>query len=307
MTAGAHAMKAMSFRGFLALQELARPLGCMRLRPLRKLARSAYRRLACDGSQSVRCAGLRWTIEPVADGYFSESLVIEGAHEPYETEFFLNWLRPGMTVVDIGAHVGWYALQAARRVGPSGRVVAFEPEPKNRELLRRNIAVNAVANIEVVPLAVADRQGWMPLALDPSNAGAHWLRAGAEDGAASVAVELTTLDAWCAGWVQPPDALKIDVEGAELLIWQGMRQMLAQSPRIRIMAEFYPDALRRAGTDPSALFEAFRADGFTVQRLHGESQRLLPTDYEELLAVCASGDRHTNVFLTRQPAIMGEP
>lgn len=298
MTAGAPGLKAAVFQGFLAAQELARPLGCMRLRPLRKLARSAYRRLACSGARSVRCAGFRWAIDPIADHYFSESLVIEGTHEPHETKVFLEWLRSGMTVVDIGAHVGWYALQAARRVGPSGRVVAFEPEPRNRERLLRNLADNAVANVDVVPMAAADRQGRMALALDSANAGAHWLRQDGADGSASVTVELTTIDAWCAG--RPlPDVLKIDVEGAELLVWRGMRQLLARAPGLRLMVEFYPDALARAGTAPEALYQAFQDDGFDVAHLSGEPARLRAVTLAQLLDICSTGDRHTNVFLTR--------
>ena len=68
-------------------------------------------------------------------------------------------VAPGDVFFDLGAYVGPFTLLAARLVGPEGRVVAFEPDPRARAVLERNLAANGVANVTVVPCAVGDRHG----------------------------------------------------------------------------------------------------------------------------------------------------
>ena len=109
------------FHAYLGVQRVPREHGWIaRARLLRKASRWLYRHVKCGAIVSMRSQGLRWTLD-INDGYFTESMVVEGDTEPWETKFFLRWAQPGMTVVDIGAHIGWYTLLAARQVGPSGR------------------------------------------------------------------------------------------------------------------------------------------------------------------------------------------
>ena len=86
-----------------------------------------------------------------------------GVWEPSITRFVNNRLRPGDLFVDIGANVGYYALLAAKRVGPSGAVVAIEASPSIACRLRENIALNGFTNIEVVEAAVSERRKTLPL------------------------------------------------------------------------------------------------------------------------------------------------
>jgi FkbM family methyltransferase len=91
-------------------------------------------------------------------------LLMDGAWEMWITRALEELIEPGMTVVDVGANVGWYTLLAAERVGPSGRVVAFEANPETVALLRRTVDVNGARGWTTVePVALADREGEITL------------------------------------------------------------------------------------------------------------------------------------------------
>jgi FkbM family methyltransferase len=290
-------MRRTLFQWYLAGQAAARQHGAMRWRPARKLSRSLYKRLRCGEELTLVCRGLTWRL-PTRDPYFTASLVLEGTHEPFETLYFERWLRPGMTVVDVGAHVGWYALLAARRIGASGRVLALEPDAENCARLARHLSENGITNVRIVPQAAAAAAGEAWLQRDACNTGGHRLSGDRGAGAAS-RVETVALDALFAPGEARVDVIKMDVEGGELSVWQGMRRVLRESPDLRVMMEFSPAALEAAGTPGAALLAACRRDGFGVHYLHGESQRTRAIDLDELLAICRRGDGHTTVWLWR--------
>lgn len=151
---------------------------------------------------------------------------------------FLALLRPGDVVYDVGANIGWYSLLAARAVGASGKVVAFEPSLQNAALLRANAATNRLANVTVIPAAVAERDGWATFehrgSLEGSLSGDGDAGASSAGGAAPrravrglSVVPVLALDSWIAATAQdPPGIVKIDVEGAEAHVVRGMSQTL---------------------------------------------------------------------------------
>jgi len=127
----------------------------------------------------------------------------------------------GSTVYDVGAHVGFHTLLASRIVGPSGRVYAFEPLPRNIRYLRQHLALNCARNVQVVEAAVADRATEEAFSEDGSYMGG--LRPGGSLSVKTVAVDPLVR----AGTLRAPNYVKIDVEGAELRALSGMRETLA--------------------------------------------------------------------------------
>ena len=138
--------------------------------------------------------------------------------EPEVEDCMLAHLRPGDTVWDVGANIGWFALLAARRVGPMGHVVAFEPLPANAELIAHNALRNGLA-VEVVEAAVSDRPGTAPFDAHSSLSGRL-----ASNGALTVATG--TLDGWLERFGTPA-LIKLDIEGAETDALRGARRLLA--------------------------------------------------------------------------------
>jgi FkbM family methyltransferase len=123
--------------------------------------------------------------------------------------------------LDVGANVGYYTLLSARRVGPTGRVVAFEPHAANVLALRRHLDLNMVANVDVLEAAVSNREG-----TEMFEAGHPAMGRLSKEG--SVPVRTVTLDAVWPGLSRSPDVLKIDVEGEEAEVLDGGHRMLSE-------------------------------------------------------------------------------
>ena len=170
---------------------------------------------------------------------------------PEEYEAFRRIVRPGFTVLDVGANVGAYTVLFAQWAGPAGRVIAFEPAPASIAGLRRQLQLNGLAGrVDVVEAAVAGTVGTASFESDGAS-GANALGAGA-GGAHTITVTTTTIDAFCAERGLRPDVIKIDVEGAELDVLRGARRTL-QAASIAVFVEFHPSAWAARGIAPQDL------------------------------------------------------
>jgi FkbM family methyltransferase len=137
-------------------------------------------------------------------------------------------LHPGGVFFDVGSNVGFFALLGAREVGPQGSVHAFEPVPRIAEAIRRNAALNGFENVHVHEVAVSDREGTAELLLAQHPGGATLSPADApEDIVGRTTVPVVALDQLVAsGTVPVPDVVKIDVEGVEMEVLDGMAELL---------------------------------------------------------------------------------
>lgn len=222
------------------------------------------------------------------------SLVTGGYWEAGVTRTLLRLVRPGQHVVEVGANIGWHTVLLASTVGPTGKVTAFEANPRMVEFLQRNLAENdAGANVRVVPLAVVDRPGRVTLHRLARQQGSSSIYpfgpadlAVWNDVASPLEVDATSLDAFFAGTDATPDFVRIDAEGAEPAILAGMSGLLERTPHLQLVFEWLPSALRRAGHDPEAFLASLERQGF---RLHviGRRGRLSPATTAGLLAADA--------------------
>ena len=187
--------------------------------------------------------------------------------ESETVRFVWGWLRGGMTVLDVGAHVGQYTLLASGIVGPAGRVIAFEPHPVLGPVLRRNVSRAGCPNVTVLPVALGRAPGPGTLVLHPpDNFGGSSLRP--DDASAQherATVEVTTLDEALDRLGSPPVHLaKIDVEGAELDVIDGARGTLAANPGIVLIVEFLRANPLRFGHTVEDLEARLRELGFQL-------------------------------------------
>jgi FkbM family methyltransferase len=205
-----------------------------------------------------QAAGLRIDPAGAAAGYAF------GTSEPLIQDVFAEHIPSGGVVWDIGANIGFYTLIASRHVG-RGHVVAFEPLPENQRSIRRNLALNAVTNVEVVGVALGDHEGTASLALHESPTWAK-LDTSADtafkrDAAATshIEVPLSTIDAQLERFT-PPDLVKMDIEGAEVAALRGASRLLTEV-RPTLICEFH-------GTNAavSALLESHDYELRTVER-----------------------------------------
>src|SRR5882724_9135487 len=182
---------------------------------------------------------------PFGAWWIAESDVIDfelltNGFENAELGFVGKILKPGMTVLDIGAHHGLYTLLASKCVGRKGRVFAFEPSPRERIRLQRHIRLNNCKNVTIEPVALGSEPGDAELYLvEGAFTGWNSLRPPAVQGTTFTArVQVTTIDSWLAkdgkGGV---DLVKLDVEGAELSTLKGASTLLGHHPRPIILVE----------------------------------------------------------------------
>ena len=183
---------------------------------------------------------------------------------PEEYRAFRAAVKPGATVIDIGANVGAYTLLFAQWVGSTGRVVAFEPAPASVAGLRHQLRLNGVADrVEVVESAVADVVGTALFAADRAS-GANALIPDGHHGDHTVSVRTTSLDAFCEANHLHPDVIKIDVEGAELDVLRGARRTLAVRG-IEAFVELHPAAWPSRGVTPESLRAEFALQGLAPE------------------------------------------
>ena len=180
--------------------------------------------------------GLRWVI---GTGIYGPWL---GMYESEKVRLLAGLLREGDVAYDIGAHAGYYTLVAARLVGRTGSVVAFEPNPENIRALRRHLVLNRVQNVEVVEAAVSDRTGTARFDdSDRSNSRGRLSYGG------SLEVSCVALDALIGGNGLPaPAVIKMDIEGGECLAIDGARELLVSARPMILLATHGPAIRARA-------------------------------------------------------------
>lgn len=166
-------------------------------------------------------------------------------------------LGPGMTFVDIGANIGFFSLLAAKLVGPTGRVIAFEPNPPVFAALMRNAEHNGMGWIETHQVGLFDREGGGTLHVPDKNCGAATMRPSGDD---HVTISLVRLDDVVTGSV---DLIKIDVEGAEVAALRGARNVLARCPAV--VCEVSEYSLKAMGSSHDELYDLMAERGFTAQ------------------------------------------
>jgi FkbM family methyltransferase len=208
-----------------------------------------------------------------------------GIYEPNLLDCIWNnvHIRDGDLAIDIGANIGWYTCIFGTMLAGRGRVIALEPEPRNHELLQRNIRMNRLTNIEPIQCAASESPGSLSLHLyKSSNRGRHSVLP-IHDGR-TVTIPSARVDDLLAqrGLGDASIAiLKIDVEGYEVIALRGAQRALR---RCRLaLIEWSPDYMRRGGLAPVELVDMLLESGFSLHVIDGTGMTVGITR-EQLLA-----------------------
>lgn len=213
----------------------------------------------------VRPRGLGFELEVLADDAVIGPAIERGSWADHETALFRAHLEPGCRVVDLGANIGWFSVQA---VLAGAEVHAFEPVPPIAAVAERNLqrAMEHGSGRGVVHrLAAGAERGRATIAIGAGNFGDNRvLDADAQRPAdmgqgASVEIEIAPVDELVQG---PARFLKVDTQGSEWLALQGAQRLLESSPDLALLIELWPYALR--GATPQQLLERLGALGFTL-------------------------------------------
>lgn len=182
--------------------------------------------------------------------FYAEDLgrrvLMTGGFEAAEIDAVMSYATQGSFAADVGANVGMFTIPLAQKVGATGVVLAFEPHPLNAERLRRNCASNVVSNVVIHQIALAERDGTAVLQLGKDHAYGSTIRVapGKESGQA-LSVPCRTLDGIWRDVGRPRiSVVKVDVEGAELDVLNGARELLMECGPALLMEANSANALR---------------------------------------------------------------
>jgi FkbM family methyltransferase len=201
----------------------------------------------------------------------SREVCFTGLYEPPVTRLFRHYSTPGAMVADVGANWGYFTLLAAAAVGPSGSVLALEPDPRQFDALSGNVALNGFGQVVCVQAAAAATEGRVTLsgfADEGSNRGISRIGVTTPSTSRQFDVRAVTLD----GLTETSprvDLVKIDVEGAEDLVLEGMRDGLASHRYRAVILELHPNLLRARGIQPEACLETMTGHGYRGWTIDG--------------------------------------
>jgi len=202
-----------------------------------------------------------------------------------ETEIIKNEIQPGNNVLDIGANIGYFTLIFANLVSNTGKVFAFEPEPQNFSLLKQNIEINGYKNVVLENRIVSDRNGKTKLYLSEENAGMHRIYPSHFCSEKFVQVEMLSLDDYFQSneFNNKINFIKIDAEGSELGVLNGMTNLLESNKKVKIFLEFVPSCIKEFGAKPGDLLSLLKNNGYNFSFINEDTQKLEPVDDMEFL------------------------
>lgn len=223
-----------------------------------------------------------------------------GIYEPVETGLLQRELRAGGTFLDIGANIGYYTLIAARIVGPKGRVFAFEPDPANFTLLKKNVEANGHSNVTLVNKAVSDRTGGLRLFVNEANRGDHRIY-DSKDGRSSISIQAVALDGFFKKLDRKVQFIKMDIQGSEAKALEGMKGLIRANRSLKLVTEFSPGSLKLCGSDPAGYLKTLRKLGFKVSEISEKEGGVKPVNLKALAArLTDDSNRYTNLFCVKK-------
>ena len=214
-----------------------------------------------------------------------------GTYEELESKIMEEKIEMGNIVVDVGANIGLHTLNMARIVGSTGQVFAFEPDPSNFEILKKNVKINNYKNIILEQKAVGDKHGRTTL-YQSDHPGKHRIFPQTEQAKSQVQVELTNLDNYFdSDMTDKINFIKIDVEGLEFSVLKGMKNILKNSKKIKILFEFMPENTIEVGFTPIELLNYLTSNDFKLYCIDDKTKKLLyVSNNEEIVKLCSTTD-----------------
>jgi FkbM family methyltransferase len=222
-------------------------------------------------------------------------LVMRGYWEHRVTLAVIRLIKPGWRCIDVGANHGYYSLLMADLTGHSGSVIAIEPNPDLVRQVHQSLKVNnLVERTIVLGKAVSDQSGeWVKLAISSERSGVSSMFGDMSVADRVIEVETVTIDELAAN--SPVHFIKVDAEGAEELVWRGMKNTIHQNPDIVILLEFgavrYPD--------PQAFLQDMIAEGFILRHIDARDGRSVIEDLTIERCLAEKRDSHWELLLSR--------
>ena len=214
----------------------------------------------------------------------SLDLSINGVYGELDTKIIREEIHEGDIVIDVGANIGYYTLIFAQLVGKSGKVIAFEPESKNFEILKKNIEINNYDNVIVEQKIVSEKCGKMKLYVSDSDIVGHRIQQ-MKNLKNFIEVESVTLDDYMEKLHldKKVNFIKIDVEGAEPKVLEGSNKILEENDQLKIFTEFNREVVKKYDIEPKEMIDLLYRNGFKIYLPNYKENKINLTSANELL------------------------
>lgn len=183
--------------------------------------------------------------------------------EPLTTSYITKNVRLGDTFLDVGANIGYFSALASQLVGEAGSVFAVEASPEVLPILQGNIST--FGNVSILQFAVGDHRGFTDFYLTDDYVNSGVSKTPFSDNVRKINVPIETLDHWYFGLDQRSrrvDFIKCDVQGDEVAVLNGARQMINECEHLNLVIEWAPTWMKEAGYDPESLPSVIDSLGF---------------------------------------------
>lgn len=194
-----------------------------------------------------------------------------GKFEKLTVDLFLDFIGEDSKVMDIGAHYGYYTLVASQKI-KSGKIQALEPVAENFEILKKNIEINGIKNVEIHQLAASNETGEKILNVTEASDSSGFYEHPLVEILDRRKIKTVKLDDVFDG--DKIDVIKMDTEGHEMQVLEGMEEIIRKSPDIKMFIEFNPSCLSNAKTDPTAFLEKISSLGFEIYFLDDNKEKI---------------------------------
>ena len=212
----------------------------------------------------------------------SLEISVNANYEVFETAVLKKQIQKGDIVLDIGANIGYFTLIFANIVGPTGKVFAFEPDPNNFALLKRNIEVNNYKNVILVNKAVSNHNGKIKLYLSETNHGDHMI-SNFDGTRSSIDIDCIKLDDFFKDYQRKIDFIKMDIQGAEFIALQGMSNILNSNQKLKMSTEFEPIRLKKCGVEAIHFLDLLSKHNFKFKDIVTPIKKVIPINVDNLL------------------------
>jgi len=183
---------------------------------------------------SARRAGL-----DLKEDSIHKQLILDGMREKRATEIMRRFIQPDDIILELGANIGYYVLLEATVLSDKGYIYAVEPYPENVELLSENVALNNVKNVEIYNMAVSNTKGTAKLYVGKACNLHSLINSSGDPSAEYIEVETDTIDHFLKG-KKPVSFLRMDIEGYEATVIDGMQETLKSPGLKRMFIEIHP-------------------------------------------------------------------
>jgi len=231
-------------------------------------------------------------------------LSIYGIHGTHDFKIIKNNVKDGDNVIDLGANIGYFTLILAKLVGPTGKVFAFEPDPRNLALLKKNVEYNNYKNVIIVPKAVSNVNDKCTLYTGQKTFGQNKIYKPKNTKIQKfipIDSETVRLDDFFKtnGLLDKISFIKMDVEGAEFLALSGMKEILKLNKNIKIFTEAEISYLEDAGSSYDQFIDLLTENDFTFSLADNRSETLTKVNKSQLEKIL-NDEGSVNIFCVRE-------